>query len=62
MPHYRFFFVKDDGMPARGTAFPFPSDARAIRFAILAAAGKRAELWRGDCKVWSQPPDGGKDN
>jgi hypothetical protein len=62
MPHYRFFFVKDDGMPARGTAFPFPGDAKAIRFATLAAAGKPAELWSGDRKVWGNPPDAGKDN
>jgi len=54
MPHYRFFFVKDDGMPARGTAFPSPTDERAIAFAILAAGGEAAELWSGDRKVWSR--------
>ena len=57
MPHYRFFFVKEDGMPARGTAFPFASDDKAIEFATQAARGERAELWSGDRKVWSQPTD-----
>jgi len=52
MPQYRFFFVRDDGMPSRGTAFPFASDQKAIEFAELAARGQRAELWSGSRLVW----------
>ena len=52
MPQYRFFLVRDDGMPWRGTAFPFVSDKKAIEFAKAAAHDKRAELWSGSRLVW----------
>ena len=55
MPQYRFFFVKENGAPARGTAFPFHNDEHAIEFAEAASKGLPAKLWSGDRCVWRRP-------